>query len=296
MFRILLIHILFLCLMSTTMGFSQTGGSRHANRDKDETWENLTGFQWIREAHPIVETSYGYGKPHQTKFDGNFEKIASLDIKLGYSRIKNYADYVVEMDEHYAFGSWFSKNLNMNDESDRDQKVQVDLIRFGFGSRLGYGYEFSDIRILPYSQVQFSLTRLKSERPQNLSRNDVNILNRYEGSYRFSNAAEGGIRFEFFRSVAISGSYEVAVIYPRIVFFPWIGGIIIQNVLVGAVSHFAEDIVDRSSVMGPIMYALIHNGMAYVVYLGVKEKMNWPFNSETPMTHESFKVGITLSF
>jgi hypothetical protein len=296
MYRLFSIYMLFFSIMCSTMLFSQNETSGSENGDNEDTWENITGCQWIKEASPIVEVSYGYGKPYQTKFDGEFAKFGSLDFRLGYSRIKTYERYVVKMDEHFAFGSWFSKDLNLNDDSDSDKKVQAKLIRFGFGSRTGYGYEFSKTRILPYSQMQFSLTEFKSERPQDLNPDDINILNRYEGSYRLSNAAEGGIRLEFFRSVAVSGSYEAAVVYPRVVFFPWIGGLIIQSVLVETVSHFAEDIVDRSSGAGPIMYALIRNGMTYVVYLGVKERMNWPFKSETPLTHESFKLSLTFSF
>jgi hypothetical protein len=296
MSRLFSICLLFFSFLCTTMLFSQNEPNGSDDGDKEDPWENITGCHWIREASPIVEVSYGYGKPYQTKFDGEFARFGSLDFRLGYSRIKMYDRYVVEMDEHFAFGSWFSKDLNLNDDSDSEKKVQVKLTRFGFGSRMGYGYEFSKTRILPYSQMQVSLTELKSERPPDLNRNDMSILNRYEGSYRFSDAAEGGIRFEFFRSVAVSGSYEVAVVYPRVVFFPWLGGLIIQNIMIEAVSHFAEDIVDRSPTAGPIMYALIRNGMAYVVYLGKKERMNWPFSSETPLTHESFKLGLTFSF
>ncbi len=264
------------------------------NLNKDETWENLTGFDWSKGVHPFVEVSYGLINPAQKKFDGDFHEMGSGDVKLGYSKVKNVIDYVVELDEHFAFGNWISKDLK--DVTENAEKVTSEILRFGVGNRIGYGYETQSVRILPYSEMQFSLTKLTTERPLSLSMNDMNILDRYEGSYRFSSGGAGGIRLEFFRSVSFLASYEAAVVYPRIVFWPWLGGAIIQGITVGAVSHFAEDIIDSSPAMGPIMYALLRNGITYVVFLGMKDKMNWPFNSETPLTHEGFRVGFSLTF
>jgi hypothetical protein len=49
-------------------------------------------------------------------------------------------------------------------------------------------------------------------------------------------------------------------------------------------------------VLGPIMYFVLKNGISYVFYTQLQEKMNWPFNSETPLTIETIKIGASISF
>jgi hypothetical protein len=34
----------------------------------------------------------------------------------------------------------------------------------------------------------------------------------------------------------------------------------------------------------------------YAFYTLTKDKMNWPFNTESPLTYENFKFGVTLTF
>jgi hypothetical protein len=70
---------------------------------------------------------------------------------------------------------------------------------------------------------------------------------------------------------------------------------IIQTGL-GMVSTFSDDIMKSSPLFGPIIYFVLKNGLAYAFYQGVKEKMNWPFDSETPMTMENIKFGISITF
>ena len=62
------------------------------------------------------------------------------------------------------------------------------------------------------------------------------------------------------------------------------------------VSVFADDIVKSSPVLGPILYFVLRNGIAYAFYTGLQDRMNWPFESETPLTMETIKLGASLKF
>ncbi|MBN2366069.1 MAG: hypothetical protein EH225_08705, partial [Calditrichaeota bacterium] len=172
--------------------------------DKDKTWDNFTGFSWRNDVRPFVEVGYGYITPDRKNFEGDFQKTGSGDIRLGYSRVKAFRDYVVDLDEHFAFGNRISTDLGK--KLDEPGHLTAEIIRFGFGNRLGYGYEFNNVRILPYSEMTFSLAKMTTERPQNLSPLDINILERYERAYRWSHGVSGGIRFELFESVSLLAS------------------------------------------------------------------------------------------
>jgi hypothetical protein len=173
---------------------------------------------------------------------------------------------------------------------------KATITRFGFGNRLGYGYKLGPIELLPFFQSSLLWTKIKSDTVNSLSQNDKDILARYENVFRFGMQTEGGIQIQLLESIGLVSSYEFAVIYPRHLFMEWLGSYIIIQAGLGMVSAFAEDIMKSSPVFGPIFYFVLKNGLAYAFYQGVKEKMNWPFNSETPMTMENIKLGISITF
>ena len=284
----------FLVLFTISHLFTQSPGMQDSNSDEESTWDYSMDIPW-RNSRPIVEFSYGQNIPKQSKFQGEFARIGAAEIKLGFSRVELYRTKFLELDEDFLFASYSSKDVTDFDDNSTE-KVYTEYLRFGMASRDAYGYDLAPLSLFPYHHTQFSFTRVKSDRPDSLSKEDEDILDRYENSYRFGTATEGGVKFLISNSVGITASYEAAVINPRIVFWPWLGGIIVQNITVGIVSHFGKEIVYTGHWLGPLMYAILKNGAAYGVYLGMKEKQYWPFNSETPLTHETFKLSLSITF
>jgi hypothetical protein len=264
--------------------------------ERDEKWNDFYSFKWDENTRPFLEGNYGYGIPRHKLFEGEFERYGALEGKLGYSRINKFYKFVLDLDERYLEGSYHARDLNEFDSTVDTTNVRTEMLRFALGNRLGFGYDFWLLDVIPFQDSKFTFTKLSTERPSSLAPYDNEILERYEGSYRFGISTEGGFKVRVFKSISVIGSYEAAVIYPRVVFFKWLGGVIVQTFIVGGVSFFAEDIVDRSPLLGPIMYAVLRNAAAYGVYLGMRDKMNWPFNSETPLTHETFKLGVSFTF
>ena len=254
------------------------------------------GFPWARGARPYMEGGYGLTIPRHKKFEGDFARLGTGELRMGYSKIKAYKEFVLDLDELYVFGGYYSQELDILESEQPTEKTNLKVTRFGVGNRLGFGYKIWFLSVLPFNEVGFDLTRVDSERLEDISNNDRDILDRYEGSYRFGLSTAGGVNFQLFKSLSAVVSYDASVIYPRVVFFPWLGGIIVQTFIVGGVSRFAQDIVDRSPLLGPIMYAILRNAAAYGVYLGMREYQYWPIKSETPLTHESLKVGFSITF
>lgn len=281
-------------IILTTISFSQPDVHKICG-DNNPRWDDLTHWN-LRDFHPFVEGNYGIGFPRHKHFENDFENFGLLEVKLGYNHNVINQDFVLFIDERYVMGSFAKKDQNWLDSEADTEKVRTEMLRFGFGNRSGYGYKLSFLSFLPYHQSQFSFTKLKIQRRIDLLQNDREILERYGERYRFGISTEGGIKLELFQSLAFTGSYETGVIYPRVIFFRWLAGLAIETVIVEGISHFARDIVDHSSALGPIFYALLRNGAAYGIYIGLRDKMYWPINSEMPLTYETLKFGLSLTF
>lgn len=258
--------------------------------------EKIWEFQspWSGPRSPMVDFSYGSGAVKQKLFAGNLADAGAVDLKLGYRRDHPEIANVVKLDDrflifNYSASDLFGKSVVATD-------VRSTLLRFGIGNRHGFAYDFKSTYLYPYSQTGMLWTKLDTKRPANLSSSDIAILDRYEGTFRFGATAEGGVAFGFAEVVALRVGYEVSVLYPRHVFWQWLGGSALAGVGIEAISHFGKDIIEASPALGPIFYALLRNAVAYGYYLLVRDNQYWPFKSETPMTTEALKFGLTLTF
>jgi hypothetical protein len=227
-------------------------------------------------------------------FESEFAPIGGYEVKIGYSDISTYKNYVLGIDERYLFGSYYKDEFNIVD--DEVTGVKTEATRFGFGNRLGFGYDIGPINLLPYSNIQYVWTEFNPVDSTGIPEEDAQILNRYADAFRFGHSGEAGINVQLFNSLSVGAGYEFAVIYPRHIFWPWLGSHIIQSSALGMISVFSEDIVNSSSLLGPLMYFVLRNGVAYAMYQGYKDKMNWPFESETPVTVETFKLNASITF
>jgi hypothetical protein len=244
---------------------------------------------------PFIEAEYGYTVPDQEKLTVEFNKEAIVGAKLGYSEVRLYKRSLLSMDDRYLFGNYSSSDIDHRNVIDPD-KVTAELLRFGIGLRSGYGYPIGPIGLLPWNMHSFDLTRVTTVRPDSLSLADTDILNRYEGRYSFGVSGEAGVTLRLFDFLGVNGSYQMSIIYPRVVFWEWLGSYLIAAGGMSIVTAFGEDVVSSSKILGPIFYWILKNGLTYGLFQLYKSKMNWPFNSETPLTQQAVKIGATFVF
>jgi hypothetical protein len=262
---------------------------------EDTTFKNAMEWAWKGKFNPFIEASIGIAQFSQEKFAATMPEESLLEFKLGYSQYRAYEKMVWELDERFIFASHLADNIfsSMNLQGGT---FFAKVTRFGFGNRLGYGYHFEPFTIILYNQNGLNWSELRTERPHSLVLTDQAILDRYEGTYRLSINAEGGIGLVLFKSFSLMASYEISVIYPRVIFWPWLGSHVLYQAGMGIVSTFTDDIIQSSPLAGPVFYFLLKNAISYAYYQGVKNKMNWPFNSETPLMIEAVKVGFSYTF
>lgn len=248
---------------------------------------------------PFLELSYGIGELKHDNLKNSIAINGISELKLGYSSIESYDTNIVDIKEKFFFASKIANSLQAKKVGGNEYSTK--LWRFGFGKRSGYGYEFGSIRILPYFQEAAVWTKIDEVDYTNITpsanlTNDIEIFNRYEGAIRFGTASEAGVRLEANSHFSMNAAFETSVIFPRHKIGKHLISLAIESVAQRALDNFIDEVLDSSPYAGPIVNFFLKNGLSYAFYTLKKEKMNWPFNTEMPLTNESFKFGITFIF
>jgi hypothetical protein len=168
--------------------------------------------------------------------------------------------------------------------------------RVGVGQRSGYGWEIGRQALIPYHQYAFNYMNVKFDNTASLTPEDTALVNRVMGKGRLGMSTEGGVTVELFSSLSASAGYEATVVYTRLVFPEWICSYLLLGSAVVVMSEYAEEIVGSSPVLGPILYFVLRNAVAYGFFYAFRSQMNWPFPSETPFMTQTFKIDVSLRF
>ncbi|RMD51229.1 MAG: hypothetical protein D6830_00845 [Ignavibacteria bacterium] len=234
---------------------------------------------------------------HKYISDDIFNSLGNMELKLGYSSFDILSDgYVDEFNDNYFFISNFSKELAFKKSGGI---LKPELWQFGFAKRDGYGYKTEYFSVHPYHAGGIAWSRLKVTAPDIRTFAPVpqNALVRFNEEFRFGTINEGGINLGFGDGfISLNAGYKLDVIFPRYLIWKHLGSFIIEQAAQKGLDTFIDAIMDHSSASGPIVNVLLKNGLSYAFYTLKRENMNWPFNTEAPLTFETFKFGITFTF
>ncbi len=274
-------------------------------QDEDSTGNNEGSwkqhhyrFMWFHEefkGKPTISLDYGLSKLTTKNFDENFAKPNLLELKLGYTRERNndVEENILDYNYKYFYVSNFSTDLAGSSSGGADLKT--DMWRFGFGRSSGYGYELGSAAIIPYHTYSFEWSKLKMK-DNPLTANDQGISNLYNDSFRFGSSTEGGIRFKIIPNLALEAGYERSIIFPRHIFWKWVGSTIIEAAGQFGIDSFVNEILDSSPYAAPVVNFVLKNALSYGIYELRHEKMNWPFDTAAPLAYDQFKFGVTFVF
>ncbi len=311
MIRKIFLFAAVIVLLTNMNLFAQNEKDSTDENWNDEEWLNWKDYDWFNwEFHgrPFIEVNYGIGGADHKKLKSKFADIGSLELKLGYaSRSTFYAEDIIQFREKYFFGSRFRADFKSS--SVKIDEMRSDLWRFGFAKREGYAYKLNNISIMPYNSSGFVWSRIEMiDYPAKFylltnplmslddAVNDTDILNRFHDAYRFGTVNEGGIKFDISSTVSFNVSYEAAVIFPRHLFWKHLGSMIIEEGAKHLLGNFIDEVSDSSPYATPIVDFLLNNGLSYAFFTLKKDRMNWPFETEAPLTYETIKFGITVTF
>ena len=289
MFRKILLLLIVLVLCLPQLASAQFGRWDKSNEEDLETLIRSGRFS------PFIEANYGLAKPRFEGYEGSFNTLGLAELKLGFAALDSARTALVSLDERYAFVSYIGQDIRPSGEADEGE-VSSELTRFGFGNRLGYGYGRKGLTFEMYNQNSLNWTKLLPVEYDSMDPEAQAIFDRYEDSFRFGQLMEAGVKVHVARSIAFSAGVEGAVIFPRTIFWPWLGSAMIYSGVQGALQFFSEQIVDTSPVIGPALHFLLKSAVSYGYYMALREDMAWPFDYERPLTVESFKLGAAITF
>ncbi len=254
-------------------------------------------------SRPFIQLDYGISFFRHKKFPPEFNYPGIGEIKVGYTHLSEHkSKTIMEMRDNFLFAGNQSTDLSI--KTVNGLKVKPEGWRFGVGFKDALGYRINNFYILPYTQMSLFWTNAKIKLPDIvqysndpvITKSVNDIAGRYNGDFKFGTIAEGGIDFRFGSMVSIIPSFETGVIFPKHLVWKQMGSFMMEEMGVVAIDYFVEEVVSSSPIAAPIVNFLLKNGFTYAFYQLKRDKMNWPFESEAPLTYESFKIGLKFSF
>lgn len=269
----------------------------------DEDW-----MDWEFHGRPTIELNYGIPKLDIKSLNTEFGKTGLAEVKVGYSTLREYAEYISKYRFRYLFLDNFSKEFG--EKENNINKLGTEIWRFGIGWQEGYGYQIGKSAIIPYTSNTAVWTRLKpvdyylidpASSTKNLEKTglhqmDAKTLDLFNDAFRFGTSTEGGIKIQPVPLLTLNAGFERTVVFPRHLFWKHLGSMCIEWVGLGMADFFTREIMDESPGAGPIMNFILKNAVSFGMYQLRREKMNWPFNSAEPLTIDTFKFGVTFTF
>ena len=265
--------------------------------DKWENWEMDWGF---KETYPAISLQYGLANLTRSDLQSQFVDPNLLEIKIGYIKDRSAwkSDYIIKHSYKYLYLA--NESNNLAGKNTVGAEIESNMWRFGHGNSSGYGYKLSEnAAIIPYytytlnwSNIDFKDADIRTFAPVP----DNDILNLYDGSFRFGTSSEGGVRIKVIKNLMLDAGYERSIVFQRHLFWKWAGSGLIEAAAQGLLDTFISSVFKSSPAAGPIVNFLLKNGLAYGIYELRQKKMNWPFKSEAPISYDQFKFGVTVVF
>lgn len=301
-----LLTIIFLAIQ--TQSFAQEDTTK-TNDEWKWRWEDEDKWDWkwnwdddfdfgFSKSRPAITLNYGLAQIDRKNMNKNFVKPNLLELKLGYIK------------ENSAFGkddlvSYNYRNVFVANESNKlsgkeanGTEIESDMWRLGFERIRGYGYKLGEnSSIILFNGYTLNWSRVDFTYPLNLTVDpEIETLNLYDENFRFGTSGVGGVGVKVIDNLMLNASYERSIIFQRHLFWKWAGSAIIESAAQGLLDKFVDEIFESSPYAGPIVSFVLKNALTYGVYELRKDKMNWPFKSEPPLTYDQFKFGLTFVF
>jgi hypothetical protein len=260
---------------------------------EDSTW-SFTPPQFDLPEKPTVGLSYGFSRSLLKGAKQPLAQSGLAEVKLGFSDSKRRARFgdIVKHEFHYLGIATISSELGRTPPAN---EISISSWRFAVAWEKGFGYETESMMVVPYNASGLTWSVLAIKGGVNNGA-DSAIFLLFDDALRFGSKSEGGIRISPVRPMTLDFGYERSNIFPRHLFWKWVGGLVIESIGQGLVDRFIDRIMDSSPNAVPVVNFILKNALSYGVYELRREKMNWPFRSAPPLSIDSYKVGLAVVF
>jgi len=289
---------ILICLLFIGAAFAQEEDSTGTNNihHRWSHWKN--DFNFFHEGfhgRPTLSLLYGFSNMNLEGAQRSYADPNLIELKIGYTSKRSTwdDDNIFNYSNRYLQLSYFSTEL-ANTPNNPD--VQSKMWRLGFGKASGYGYDFGSFNLVPYhaAGLTWSSVEMLPDKVVTFTALPPSGLEDYNQTIRFGTSAEGGVMFTFADHYTIEVGYERSVIFRRHLFAKWAMSAIIEDATQSLLDGFIDEVLDHSPKAVPVVNFLLKNALSYGIYELRQSKMNWPFNTEPPLSYDQFKFGVTI--
>jgi|GEM_PF-6372348 len=247
---------------------------------------------------PSIEVDYIKNNFHITTLSSEelFVPTNTMRIKLGYS-YKSEKSIANKHFEKFLVLGLADERMNKNYDL---APILPEVWSAGFISRTAYSYGNENIAIMPYygSGAGFYTFKNKANYAVPFSGlSDFNAISRYaDEDFHYMHDYESGLRLLLGETVGIKAGYSFNVHYPRFMTWQYLGSVLVYSAGYLSLEKFDKWAISNSPILGSIFDAVLMSGYNYLFYSFQKEKMNWPFETEAPLTNEGLTFGLSIKF
>lgn len=240
------------------------------------------------------ETSYGFANTSLPGFGQPIASTLHLEAMFGIKRylFSRHSQALVDYAHPHAFASYYTVLTAPAETGIGAKTVSMNLFRIGLGIRDGIGYRLENMAITPTINSAMLLARPAFSRlPQ-----DPDSASRAErfSALHFGTLTAAGVDVQAASTFAINFSYDWMLLFPR--FMPWqfIGSHILQWGLQIGAGYFIDAVFGAGPQLLPVAHFLIKNALNFALYALRLNRMHFPFESEPPLSVQTFKIGISF--
>ncbi len=244
---------------------------------------------------PMIEASYGGSKFSWKSLQSALQNGGFVEMRIGYSQRRKHNDRIFKLNKKFITVSGVSQNLGL--KANNKVGLTPEFWKIGVGLSYGYGYKIGRRSITPYSSNSFIWSNIKfKNNSASLSPEDSKNVMLYNETLRFGTATQAGIEFSILPLLTLNGGYERSVIFPRYLFWKHAGSMFVEFCEYGLIDHFVKAVLYSFPTAAPAVDFFLKNVFSFAMYELRKEKMNWPFKSASPLTFDTWKIGLTARF
>ena len=287
-------YIFFLSLFCYSYVTGQTSNSLQQNPNSD--FKNFNFDNLTTTTNSFLEIGYGISSlKYSLYLRPTVTKNSLTEIKYGRRTTKPAGNYsIMEFEDEYFFSSYNSNSLPKS-----NLEISFNLWRFGLGLRKGYGYNIANnSAIFPYYQMGLAWSRGEYSEPNIVSfAGATSYFRRFDRDLKFGTINNAGINVQLTRFLTLNSSFETFIIFPRYLVIKQFGSFFIELLSQTGLDYFTEGVIIKAvPKITPVFYFILKNSLSYLFYTLKKDNMNWPFNTEAPLTLETLKFNVTVTF
>lgn len=293
--NILLLMLCFLLLAVSAMHAQE--GNIWVSDDSTYEFQDYDDFSFpyyfTMHQNPIVEFSYGTPKIESKAVNSGFSKAGMGELRLGYWKHYEINTGIIKQRNSFVYINSIANDLAS--KSKDNTGITSEIWRMGIGQLYGFGYKTGAVSLAFYSSNSLGWSHLKTGNIYTgIPEQEVNLLNHYNNTVRFGSASEGGAVLRIDSYFALKTGYERSLIFPGYVFWEHMGSMLIEYGGLALLDRFVQDVNESKPSLTPVIDFILKNAFSYGLYSLRSEKMNWPFNGDSPLAINTFKFGLTI--